>query len=102
MSPLDLLAAFEGTNRSERRLRAVVDIIPAQLWFGCPDGTAEFLNQRRVACTPGDIAVANARGMHEYANKRATGYVGTPLDAGAGLGWIDTIHREDQELVREA
>jgi PAS domain S-box-containing protein len=77
MSPLDLRTAVEGTNGSERQLRAIVDIIPIQIWFGRHDGTTEFLHQRWL----------------DYSG----------LSADEALGWerIDAICPEDQELVRE-
>lgn len=77
MTPLDLRTAVEGTNGSERQLRAIVDIIPTQIWFGQPDGTAEFLNQRWLD------------------------YTGLSADEALGWKWTDALHPDDQELVRE-
>ena len=51
---------------------------------------------------PGMIAVANAEGQHEYANKRAMDYVGQTLAEAANLGWLGSIHPDERESVRSA
>ena len=54
-----------------------------------------------VDSVPGVIAVADSMGQHEYANKRALDYTGTTVEESRGLGFINTIHPEDQEFVKE-
>ncbi len=53
-----------------------------------------------VDSVPGMIAVANASGMHEYANKRAMDYVGKELQDVADLAWTDDIHPDERDMVR--
>lgn len=72
----DRKQAEEALRKSERELRLLVDSVP------------------------GMIATANARGEHDYANKRALDYTGTTVEEARGLGFIQTIHPDDQELVR--
>ena len=54
-----------------------------------------------VDSVPGMIAVANSKGEHEYANRRALNYTGTTVEESRGLGFINTIHPEEQALVRD-
>jgi PAS domain S-box-containing protein len=72
----DRRRAEEATRASERELRQLVDHVP------------------------GYIATANSRGEHDYANQRLIEYTGVSLDKAFGLGSIDTIHPEEQELVK--
>jgi PAS domain S-box-containing protein len=72
----DRKQAEEALRRREAELRQLVDSVPGQ------------------------IATANARGEHEYANKRALDYGGQTPEALSGFGFIDSIHPADQELVR--
>lgn len=53
-----------------------------------------------VDSVPGMIAVADASGMHQYANKRAMEYVGKALHEVADLRWIDDIHPDERGTVR--
>ena len=77
MSPLDSQTAFERPDGPERLLRAIVDSMPTQIWFGRPDGSAEFMNQRWL----------------DY----------TGLSAGEALGWkwIDAVHPDDRPALLE-
>jgi PAS domain S-box-containing protein len=77
MSPLDLQTAFERPNGSERLLRAIVDGIPTQIWFGRPDGTAEFMNQQWLD------------------------YTGLSADQALGWKWIDAVHPDDRPALLE-
>ncbi len=54
-----------------------------------------------VDSVPGMIAVADSNGQHEYANKRALEYTGTTVENSKGLGFINTIHPEDRDFVKE-
>jgi PAS domain S-box-containing protein len=73
----DRKRAEDALRESERELRQLVDSVP------------------------GMIAVANSKGEHEYANRRALDYTGTTVEDSRGLGFINTIHPEEQELVRD-
>ena len=73
----DRKRAVDALRESERELRQLVDSIP------------------------GMIAVANASGMHEYANRRAMEYVGMSLPEVVELGWINTIHPDERDTVRD-
>jgi len=77
MSSFDLQTAFAQTNGSERLLRAIVDAIPTQIWFGRADGAAEFINQRWLD------------------------YTGLSADKALGWKWIDTVHPDDRPAVLE-
>ncbi len=73
----DRKLADQALRESERDLRQLVDSVP------------------------GVIAVADSMGQHEYANKRALDYTGTSVEDSRGLGFINTIHPEDQDFVRD-
>jgi len=77
MSPLDSQTACERPDGSERLLRAIVDSIPTQMWFGRPDGTAEFMNQQWLD------------------------YAGLSADQALGWKWIDAIHPDDRPALLE-
>jgi PAS domain S-box-containing protein len=77
MSPLDLRTAFERPDGSERLLRAIVDSMPTQIWFGRPDGSAEFMNQRCLD------------------------YTGLSADQALGWKWIDAVHPDDRPALLE-
>jgi PAS domain S-box-containing protein len=49
---------------------------------------------------PGFIAVADSGGRHEYASKRTLAYTHNTLDAISGLGFIGSLHPEEQEPVK--
>ena len=50
---------------------------------------------------PGMVAVANAQGVHEYANQRTLDFVGKNLAEVTGDGWISTIHPDERAGVRD-
>jgi formate hydrogenlyase transcriptional activator len=72
-----LSRALDGLKNSERKLRQVIDTIPALAWSILPDGSNEFLNKR----------------WHEY----------TGLSPGEshGSGWQTAIHPEDRAPLLE-
>jgi PAS domain S-box-containing protein len=70
----DRKRAEDALRESERELRQLVDSVP------------------------GMIAVADAEGQHEYANQQTLDYTGTTLEESRGLGFVQTIHPEDQPL----
>jgi PAS domain S-box-containing protein len=53
-----------------------------------------------VDSVPGMVAVADAQGRHQYANKRILDYVRKGVAEVANLGWTDDIHPDDREAVR--
>jgi PAS domain S-box-containing protein len=60
-------------QRSEERLRLVIDTLPALVWSKSPDGSADFLNQRFLE------------------------YTGLSLREGLGWGWMmNAFHPEDR------
>ncbi len=71
----DRKQAEEALRESERQLHQLVDNVP------------------------GMIAVANSNGEHEYASKRTLNYTGTTIEESRGLGFIKTIHPDDQDFV---
>src|ERR1700733_11693150 len=74
----DLEQALDESRRSEKRLRRIIDTIPALAWGNLPDGSNEFLNQR----------------WHDY-----TGL--SPQEA-HGWGWQVTIHPKDLPRLMDA
>jgi PAS domain S-box-containing protein len=52
----DLRVAQQGVSRAERELRATIDTIPAHIWSCLPDGTADYVNRRRVEYTGPDVS----------------------------------------------
>ena len=77
MSPLDPQTACERPNGSERLLRAIVDSMPTQMWFGRPDGAADFLNRQWLD------------------------YTGLSADQALGWKWIEAIHPDDRPALVE-
>ena len=77
MSPLDVQTAFERPDGPERLLRAIVDVMPTQIWFGRPDGTAQFMNQRWLD------------------------YTGLSVDEALGWKWLEAIHPDDRPALLE-
>jgi len=63
--------AFERVQKSESKLRQVIDTIPALAWCNLPDGLNEFLSKR----------------WHEY--------TGLSPDESHGWGWQVAFHPED-------
>jgi PAS domain S-box-containing protein len=64
----DLYATLQ---RSEDRLRLVIDTIPAHVWSALPDGSVDFINRRWQEST------------------------GLPVEAGLGWDWSAIVHPED-------
>ena len=58
---------------NERELKLIVDTIPALVWSGRPDGSAEFFNQHFLD------------------------YIGLTSDQASDWGWTTAIHPEDRE-----
>jgi PAS domain S-box-containing protein len=59
----------------------------------------ELTFRQIVDSVPGMIAVANAKGESEYLNKRALDYLDTTAEE-FGKHPMETVHPEDQELLR--
>jgi len=67
----------EKLRRNERRLREVIETIPAMAWSTFPDGKVDFANQRWAE------------------------YTGPSLTDMSGLGWKKAIHPEDFDGYQE-
>ena len=63
----------KSTQLNERELKLIVDTIPALVWSGRPDGSAEFFNQHFLD------------------------YIGLTSDQASEWGWTAAIHPEDRE-----
>jgi PAS domain-containing protein len=63
--------AEEALASSEQELRLLVEAIPALVWRAGPEGSIE------------------------YVNKRVLEYLGAPLGAITGWGWMDKVHPDD-------
>jgi PAS domain S-box-containing protein len=50
---------------------------------------------------PGVVAVADAQGRHEYASKRTLAYTHNTLEQIRGLGFIDSLHPDERDPVRQ-
>ena len=62
---------------------------------------ASEIELRQILDTvPGMIAVANPEGDHEYANKRSLEYTGMSFEELRSLGFISSVHPEEQPFVR--
>jgi PAS domain S-box-containing protein len=61
-----------------RRLRDVIDTIPAYVWSALPDGSVDFINRRWLE------------------------FSGFSLDQALGWGWADALHPEDRARLTEA
>jgi PAS domain S-box-containing protein len=59
-------------KNSEKRLRTIIDTIPALAWSARPDGSAEFLNRRWLD------------------------YAGVSAEEASGWGWTLALHPEDR------
>lgn len=70
--------AEQALQHSERRFLDLADTAPAMLWVTESDGSCSFLS----------------RGWYEF--------TGQGPDEGIGFGWIEAIHKEDQEPARKA
>jgi PAS domain S-box-containing protein len=70
-----LRRALDEIQKSEAKLRQIIDTIPTIAWCNLPDGSNEFLNQR----------------WHDYSGL-------SPQEA-SGWGWTVTIHPEDLPKV---
>jgi PAS domain S-box-containing protein len=69
--------ALDEIQKSESKLRQVIDAIPALAWCNLPDGPNEFLN----------------KGWHEY--------TGLSSEESHGWGWQKAFHPEDLKLLME-
>src|SRR5262249_54412094 len=67
----DRKQAEDQLQKSQAKLRQVIDAIPALAWCNLPDGSNEFLN----------------KGWHEY--------TGLPPEQSHGWGWQTVFHPED-------
>jgi PAS domain S-box-containing protein len=74
----DQVRAERALRESERRFRLLADTAPVMIWMSDPGGGCAFLNQPWLAFT------------------------GQSLEEQRGDGWIERIHPEDRERVREA
>jgi len=72
-----LQEAFDEIQKSEAKLRHVIDTIPTLAWCNLPDGTNEFLNKN----------------WHEY--------TGLSPEKSHGWGWQATVHPEDLPALME-
>ena len=72
-----LKSALEQVQRSEARLRQVIDTIPTLAWCNLPDGPNEFLNKR----------------WHEY--------TGLSHEESHGWGWKTAFQQEDLPALME-
>ena len=74
--------AEAALRESEKKLRDVIETIPALAWAALPDGSSEFVNRRWID------------------------YTGISAEDAAGSGWLSAIHPEDVErharLYRES
>jgi PAS domain S-box-containing protein len=50
---------------------------------------------------PGFIAGANSQGEHDFANRRLLEYVGMSQADAAKMGWLDLIHPDERDAVRD-
>ena len=73
----DLRNALDEIQKSEAKLRQVIDAIPALAWCNLPDGPNEFLN----------------KGWHEY--------TGLTPDQSHGWGWQAAFHPDDLPPLME-
>jgi PAS domain S-box-containing protein len=73
-----LTPALYELNRSERRLRAVINTIPIIAWYSLPDGSGKWWNRR----------------WHDY--------TGLSPESARELGWQKAIHPDDLRKVMEA
>ena len=64
-------SAEQAVRESELKLREIIETIPTLVWRARPDG---------------DI---------DYVSKRLLEYLGSPLEAIIGWGWMDKVHPED-------
>jgi PAS domain S-box-containing protein len=64
-------------QRESRRLRDVIETIPAYVWSAQPDGSVDFVNRRWLE------------------------FSGFPLKQALGWGWADALHPEDRARMVE-
>ena len=65
-------------QREARRLRDVIETIPAYVWSALPDGFVDFVNRRWLE------------------------FSGFSLNHAVGWGWADAVHPEDRDRLLEA
>ena len=65
-------------QRESRKLRDVIETIPAYVWSALPDGSVDFINRRWLE------------------------FSGFSLDQALGWGWADAMHPEDRGRLDEA
>jgi PAS domain-containing protein len=68
-------SAFHQVQKSEAKLRQVIDTIPTMAWCNLPDGPNEFLNKE----------------WHDYTRLSA--------EESHGWGWQAAFHPEDMRLL---
>lgn len=68
-----LKEALSEVQRSEDRLRTLIDTIPALAWSALPDGSGDYYSQAYLR------------------------YTGMPMAQAAGHGWAAALHPDDQE-----
>jgi PAS domain S-box-containing protein len=49
---------------------------------------------------PGFVAVADAQGRHQYANKRTLAYTRNTIEQVSGLGFIKSVHPDEEESIK--
>ena len=70
--------ALNDAQKSEDRLRTIIDTIPALAWSAGPDGSADFFNRHYLD------------------------YVGFSEQQMQNLGWIDSVHPDDLKGLADA
>ncbi len=78
--PAQVVAIVEditARKRAETRYRFLAESIPQMVWTATPDG------------------------MIDYVNGRCTSYFGAPEEALLGAGWLEWVHPDERDAVRE-
>jgi two-component system CheB/CheR fusion protein len=68
----------ERLRQQATELREMTDTLPALIWASRPDGACDYLSRRWLD------------------------YTGVPESEQLGYGWLDQVHAEDRERLREA
>jgi PAS domain S-box-containing protein len=74
----DAIRAKEALRESEERFRHMADNAPVMIWVSEPDGACTYLS----------------RSWYEFTRQTR--------ETGLGFGWLDVIHPDDRQYVREA